>query len=61
VWIEKHRQASIEQSVLAPAPTDGSAEKANKQALIALVEALKQENQRLRNKVVSLMMKAGEL
>jgi transposase len=60
IWLMKHRGELIEESRRKGASPE-TFEKESKAALIAEIQALNLENQKLRNKVVSLMMKHGEL
>jgi transposase-like protein len=59
-WLKKHRDALLSQTMReGMSPT--AIEKSDKATLVAQVQALKLENAKLRNKVVSLMIKAGDL
>jgi len=59
-WIAAYKQTLLEQSAKRDM-TPKDAELVDKRVLIAEVQALKLENRKLRDKVVSLMMKAGDL
>jgi transposase len=60
MWVTKFRLRMIDEKMLAGGPPE-KVEKAAKTELIALVAELKAENTKLRNKVIALMMKSGEL
>jgi transposase-like protein len=60
MWLRKHREQLLEQTMhegMSPA----AIEKSDKMTLIAQIAQLKIENAKLRNRVVSLMIKAGDL
>lgn len=59
-WTAAYKQQLLDQSKLADL-SPGDAEKADKQVLMAENEALKREVRKLRDKVVSMMIKAGEI
>jgi transposase len=60
LWVQKYKQALLEQAERKDLkPKDAAL--VDKRVLIAEIQALKLENQKLRNKVVSLMVKHGEL
>lgn len=60
IWLRRHREEAIAQSMKAGMSAK-SRDKAEKMTLRAEVQALKRENAKLRDKVVSLMIKAGDL
>ena len=60
LWVAKYKQALLE-SADRKALTPADAALTDKRVLIAEIQALKLENAKLRNKVVSLMVKHGEL
>jgi transposase-like protein len=60
LWLAKHRQKVVDESFRADMTAEAMA-KQDKATLVAELVQLKQENMKLRNKVVSLMIKAGEL
>lgn len=60
LWVKKYKQNLLEQSKRA-GMTPADAEHSDKRTLIVELQALKEENQKLRNKVVSLMIKSGDM
>jgi transposase-like protein len=59
-WLARHREKMLDESTRAGA-SPATLEKAEKMSLRAKVAELENENRRLRNKVVALMLKAGEI
>ena len=59
-WLASYKRELLEQASLKGAARHDP-ELASKQALIAEIQALKLENAKLRNKMVSLMLAAGQL
>jgi transposase len=60
LWVNKYKTDMLEQSRRGEM-SDKELEKVDKSKLIAQLQALKLENTKLRNKVVSLMIRAGDL
>jgi transposase len=60
LWLQRHRQKMLDKSFAAEM-SPAALEKVAKSALVAELRALKLENAKLRNKIVSLMIKAGDL
>jgi transposase len=60
LWVKKYKEELLRTSKTGDM-TPHQAELSDKRTLIAEVQALKLENQKLRNKVVSLMIKSGEM
>jgi hypothetical protein len=60
LWVKKYKEDLLKSSRTGDM-TPADAATADKRTLIAEVQALKLENQKLRNKVVSLMIKSGDL
>jgi hypothetical protein len=60
LWVKKYKEQLLEKSKHNGMSTH-DAEVSDKRTLIAEVQALRLENQKLRNKVVSLMIKSGEM
>jgi transposase len=60
LWVKKYKEELLEKSDRT-GMSEKELEKSDKSKLIAQVQALKLENAKLRNKLVSLMIKAGEL
>jgi transposase len=59
-WTAKYRADTLEQARRGEM-TPKELERQDKSALVAQLEALKLENRRLREKVVALMLKSGEI
>lgn len=60
LWVKKYKEQLLEKSKR-QGMTPHDAEVSDKRTLIAEVQSLKLENHKLRDKVVALMIKAGEI
>jgi hypothetical protein len=60
LWVRKCKQALLEQAARKDLKSEDAA-LVDKRVLIAEIQVLRLENAKLRNKVVSLMIKTGEI
>jgi transposase-like protein len=59
VWVKKYKEALLESS--RHGETSQDFERADKRTLIAELQQLRAENRRLRDKIVEVMLKSGEI
>lgn len=60
LWVRKYKEETLERSKKS-GMTPHDAELSDKRTLVSEIQALKLENHKLRDKVVALMIKAGEI